>query len=97
MSQLLLGAVTMGYAAAGMFFLRFWSQTRDRLFLAFAAAFWLMGLVQAALAVLRQTFLQDYVAERYAFLYWVRLAAYCLIIIAVLDKNRPRRSRDSNP
>jgi hypothetical protein len=33
------GAVTMGFAVAGLFFLRFWRRTTDGLFLAFAAAF----------------------------------------------------------
>ena len=31
------GAIVMGYAVAGLFFLRFWRETRDRLFLIFAA------------------------------------------------------------
>ena len=30
------GAITMGCATAGLFFLRFWKRTRGRLFIAFA-------------------------------------------------------------
>ena len=33
------GAIMMGYLVAGLFFLRFWQETRDRLFLIFAVAF----------------------------------------------------------
>ncbi|WP_436040821.1 DUF5985 family protein [Rhizobium sp. LjRoot98] len=33
-----------------MFFIRFWRRTRDALFAAFAAAFWLLALNQALLA-----------------------------------------------
>ena len=38
------GAVTMGFVIAGLFFLRFWKRTREGLFIAFAFAFWLLGL-----------------------------------------------------
>ena len=41
------GAMSAGFAIAGLFFLRFWVRTRDRLFAAFAVAFWLMALNQA--------------------------------------------------
>ena len=44
------GAVTMGFVLAGLFFLRFWRRTHDGLFLAFALAFWLLGLTQALLS-----------------------------------------------
>ena len=49
------GAITMGFLVAGFFFLRFWKRTRDSLFLAFAAAFWLLGLAQALLALHRHS------------------------------------------
>ena len=45
------GALTMGFLIAGLFFLRFWKRTRDGLFIAFALAFWLLGLTQALLAL----------------------------------------------
>ena len=47
LSNFLSGAITMGFLAGGLFFLRFWRETRDQLFLTFAVAFWLLGLVQA--------------------------------------------------
>ena len=33
------GAISLGFLAVSLFFLRFWRRTRDSLFLAFAAAF----------------------------------------------------------
>ena len=39
MIEYLAGAVTLGFAVAALFFLRFWRRTGDRLFMAFAAAF----------------------------------------------------------
>jgi hypothetical protein len=76
------GAITMGFLVAGFFFLRFWKRTRDGLFLAFAAAFWLLGLGQALLA-----FTEVPVEERSG-LYLLRLAAFSLILVSIWRKNR---------
>jgi hypothetical protein len=77
------GAVTFGFVAAGLFFLRFWRRTGDSLFLAFAVAFWLLGLTQALLA------LTGIPVEERSWLYLFRLAAFALIIAAIVRKNRP--------
>jgi hypothetical protein len=76
------GAITLGFAAAGLFFLRFWSRTRDSLFLAFAIAFWLLGLGQALLV------LSHIPVEERSWLYLLRLAAFSIILISVWNKNR---------
>lgn len=80
------GAIVMGFVLAGLFFLRFWKRTGDRLFLAFTLAFWLLGLAQALLA-----FSVVPVEER-SWLYLLRLAAFVLILLAIWGKNVPRRS-----
>jgi hypothetical protein len=76
------GALTAGYAIAGLFFLRFWTRTHDRLFAAFAAAFWLMAVNQVVASFSRHAHVEDSAA------YLLRLAAFVLIILAVLSKNR---------
>lgn len=76
------GAITMGFAVAGLFFLRFWRRTGDGLFLAFAIAFWLLGLGQALLAF------TDVPVEERSWLYLLRLAAFSLILVSVWIKNR---------
>ena len=76
------GAITMGFILAGLFFLRFWTRTGERLFLAFALAFWLLGLTQALLA-----FTNIPVEER-SWLYLLRLAAFSLILGSIWLKNR---------
>ena len=81
----LAGAVAFGFVIAGLFFLRFWKRTRDPLFLAFAAAFWLLGLGQAMLA------LSAIPVEERSWLYLFRLAAFSLILVAIVRKNRPAR------
>lgn len=75
------GALTVGYLMAGLFFLRFWARTRDRLFLAFAAAFALMATNQALPTLLNVH------REEASWIYLLRLAAFCLIIAAILGKN----------
>ena len=76
------GAVTFGFFACALFFLRFWQRTRDVLFLAFAVAFLLLGIVQAILA------LGDIPIEERSWVYAIRLAAFLLILVAIIRKNR---------
>lgn len=76
------GAIVMGYATCALFFLRFWHQTRDRLFLVFSLAFWLLGLQRMALM------LAEPAAEARTGLYLVRLLAFLLILAGIADKNR---------
>jgi hypothetical protein len=76
------GAITMGYAVAGLFFLRFWRETRDRLFLIFGGAFWILGIQRLALVFGRD------MVEDHTGLYLIRLFAFLLILGAIVDKNR---------
>jgi hypothetical protein len=76
------GAVTMGFIVAGLFFLRFWKRTRDGLFIAFALAFWLLGLGQGLLSF------TDIPVEERSWLYLLRLAAFLLILVSIWRKNR---------
>jgi hypothetical protein len=83
LNPFLLGAVVMACAVAGVFFLRFWRRTRDRLFAMFAAAFWILGLNWMLLA-----FTDPEAESRRVLLYAIRAVAFTLILIAVIDKNR---------
>jgi hypothetical protein len=76
------GAITMAFAVCGLFFLRFWKTTRDRLFLGFAVAFFLLGIGQAALSFTRAP------VEERSLLYLVRLAAFVIILVSIWLKNR---------
>jgi hypothetical protein len=79
--QLLGGAIIMGLAVAGVFFLRFWRRTHDRLFLFFAAAFGLMAANRLLVEIL------DIAREEQSWVYVLRLIAFGLIIVAILLKN----------
>jgi hypothetical protein len=82
LADFLSGAIVMGFVIAGLFFLRFWKRTHEGLFVAFALAFWLLGLTQALLA-----FTEIPVEER-SWLYLLRLAAFLLILASIWIKNR---------
>ena len=84
MDQLLTGAIAAGSLFAGLFFLRFWRQTRDRL-LYFAGSFWLEAANRVALALV------PHADEQEPLFYLVRLVAYALILTAIWQKNRGRR------
>jgi hypothetical protein len=80
--DVLSGAVAFGFLVCGLFFLRFWRRTRDQLFLAFSLSFALLGAGQAILA------LANIPTEERGSLYLIRLAAFALILFAILRKNR---------
>lgn len=77
----------MASMVAALFFLRFWRDTRDRFFLLFAIAFVIEGLNRALLG------LTGVSQEHEPFFYLVRLFAFGLILVAIVDKNRTGRSR----
>jgi uncharacterized membrane protein HdeD (DUF308 family) len=91
MNHFLLGAIAMASAVAGLFFLRFWRETRDSLFLAFAISFFIEGANRSALA------LSDNPREGAPFFYLVRLLSFLLILLAVLEKNRSSRRASADP
>lgn len=84
MNTLLLGAIAMASLVAALFFARFWRDTHDRFFLLFAIAFLVEALHRTALG------LTHIAQEHEPFFYLVRLLAYGLIIVAIVDKNRTK-------
>ena len=76
------GAVAFGFFVCSLFFLRFWRRTSDQLFIAFALAFALLGAGQAIIA------LANVPTEERGYLYLIRLAAFALILVAIVRKNR---------
>ncbi|MBI2909982.1 MAG: hypothetical protein HYX92_20265 [Chloroflexi bacterium] len=86
MSDFVMGLTTMGALVAALFFLRFWRESLDRLFLLFALAFSLEALNRGILGLSEPS-------EAGILPYTVRFLAYVAIIIAIVDKNlrTPRR------
>jgi len=76
---------------AGLFFVRFWRSTADRLFLFFAAGFFVFGLNWLGLAVLGGT------SESRHVVYLLRLLAFGLILVGIWDKNRQEKRLRARP
>jgi hypothetical protein len=79
---LLLGVIVSASLAASAFFLKFWRQTHDKLFLGFSAAFAIESVNRLAFLFL------DHQYEGNTLIYTVRLFSYLLILAAIVNKNR---------
>lgn len=82
MTNVLSGALVAGYVMVALFFLRFWSASRDRLFALFAGAFGVLAVQRLALSLTGESM------ENQTMFYLLRLAAFVVIIVAIVDKNR---------
>lgn len=78
------GMITAGELVAGLFFLKFWSRSRDTLFISFAVAFWILAINQLLLAS------GGVPREEQSWIYLLRLAAFTLIAVAIVQKNASR-------
>jgi hypothetical protein len=75
------GALCLGDLVAGLFFLRFWRETHDRLFLFFSTAFLVLALQRVTLMGVTAVPALELPS------YGLRLLAFLLILAAIVDKN----------
>ena len=78
----MLGCIATGALTASIFFLRFWRDTRDSLFLMFSISFLLEAAGRTALV-----FIGRAASEGDPTIYIIRLIAYLLILVAIVHKN----------
>ena len=83
LSIFLTGGTATACFAIGLYFLRFWQRTGDRFFFIFALAFWVFCVNRVVLTVIGD----EHEAVRTT-VYAIRLAAFLLIVAAIVDKNR---------
>jgi hypothetical protein len=76
------GAVFFGYVVIGLFFWRFWRQTRARLFGYFAAAFFILALERVMMLTVAVE------PIHLPLIYCTRLFAFLVIAWAIWDANR---------
>jgi hypothetical protein len=81
MNLMLLGAISICSIIAGVFFLRYWTRTKDRLFLLFAVSFFIEGLNRFVLGTV------EHPNEANPFFYIVRFVSFSLILVAIIQKN----------
>ncbi len=84
MINLLSGAIAMASLIIAMFFLHFWTRTRDRFFIFFSLSFFIQSLNRVLMVLLPGA------TESSVLFYSIRVFSYLLILFAVLDKNRSK-------
>ena len=84
LNDFMAGMITMGFIMAGLFFFRFWKQTRDHLFIAFGVAFLLFAVHQGLVT------LAGIPREERSWTYLIRLLGFGLLIFAIITKNLTR-------
>ncbi|MEO6780089.1 MAG: DUF5985 family protein [Bradyrhizobium sp.] len=87
LASILIGAVAMASLVAALFFLKFWRQTRDTFFLFFACAFLIDAVSRLVFGIFE---LSD---ESEPVFYLTRIVMFGLILIAIVQKNRPQQGR----
>lgn len=80
--SILMGAVAMASLVAALFFVKFWTQTRDKFFLLFALAFAVDSLSRFTVGATGPS------SEFEPILYLLRLCMFGLILVAIIFKNR---------
>ena len=85
------GIATATFLASGLFFLKFWKASSDRFFLYFAMSCFFLGTERILLLWLLPSTEANYrPPEAQAWVYLVRMAAYILILYAVIQRNRAK-------
>ncbi len=77
----------MASAVAALFFVKFWRHTGDSFFLLFAAAFAIDAIGRLWLGIVQVS------NEADPLVYLSRLVTFGLIVIAIIQKNRPNQDR----
>jgi hypothetical protein len=76
------GATAMASFIAALLLLKSWNRTQERLFVFFSAAFTVMAIERCILGVVNMP------EENTPLIYLLRLLAFALIVIGIVDKNR---------
>ena len=77
------------FAFSGLFFLKFWKASKDNFFLLFSLACFLLAIERLLLFILLPRYeIHTPATEAQALVYLVRAAAFCLIMVAVVQRNR---------
>jgi len=87
MSLFISGALFVGYGVVSLFFLRFWTKSRDRLFFIFSVAFLLLSTERVVLTFTNPE------NEFASYIYVIRLCAFVLLILGIAEKNRSVKAR----
>lgn len=84
--EIISGALMMACLVTGLFFIQFWRKSYDRLFLIFSCSFFILALERLVLGMIGTR------NEPSPTIYLIRLGAFVLILIGIIDKNRKTKS-----
>ena len=82
MTDFVLGGTAIACLAIALFFLRFYRDSADRLFAAFAGAFLIFGVNRLLLTLI------DEDGDGRIYAYTLRFLAFMLVVWGIVDKNR---------
>lgn len=88
------GVTMASFAASGLFFIRFWMASRDRFFLLFGIASFLISFERVVALFTPAAFYATPEAAAMGTLIWInfiRLMAFIVIAVAIWDKNRTKK------
>jgi hypothetical protein len=84
------GVIFTTFAGSGLFFYKFWRASHDRFFLFFGIACWLIA-IERCTAVFNhagEEAIRTAATEATSWVYLMRLLAFSIILIGIVDKNR---------
>lgn len=94
-STLFLSGIAMAtFCASGIFFLKLWKASHDRFFMFFAVGCWLLSLERVVSLFVHGAFNPANITEieTSSWVYLMRLLAFVMILIAILEKNRKAKN-----
>lgn len=83
MADFIRGATMMAEAGVSLFFLKYWKETKDRLFFYFALSFCIMAISQLIVCIAKDS------GEYAPIGYGIRASAFVLLLLGIFEKNRP--------
>ncbi|WP_413290573.1 DUF5985 family protein [Bdellovibrio sp. HCB337] len=88
----LAGVSMAAFLASGLFFLKLWKASQDKFFKYFAVACWFLSL-ERVVVLFVQTPLSPEPKDQTELSFWIyllRLCAFIMILVAIVEKNRKR-------
>jgi hypothetical protein len=82
MYEIISGALMMACFVVGMFFMKFWRKSHDKLFFMFALAFFTLSIERLVLGYLGTN---NEISPK---VYFFRMSAFLIILFAIINKNR---------
>jgi hypothetical protein len=93
--QFFAGALAFGFFFGGMLFIHAWRNSKDRLFLFFAAGFFMMAVGRAILGIFGHDWREVRDLELRTITYGIRFVAFSIIAFGIVEKNMRSDRLDS--